>query len=192
MTVNSLSPAYVVVDYHTAFAPHRMTLPTLAWHIDLVNPDGFFDTWDSTGRDGAVMVDAFTDLLLPLYDNTFVVDGYTIYNKPLPTDVPQPVYEHRYTAKVGTGTPTGWSEAVQKTYFMRTTAFGASKLVLLDAWTNNNFGKYYTVTSDEQDLLDEFMQPFNGWSGRDNAKPNALRALTITLNERLRREYHLI
>jgi hypothetical protein len=121
-----------------------------------------------------------------------VFDYWEIWNYPDPDSLPQPVATLALDI-AGTATPLGWSEAVEQTFVIRTTDFGIFKYVLLDAQTNNFFGK--VAVSDfapEYDaLMDELTSVDNGWSGRDNARPAIVKGATITLNEKLRRSYRL-
>ena len=54
---NSLSPASVEIDYHSAYAPHTMTIPTLEWFPTSITGNlGSFSNWAAGTRDAEDMV----------------------------------------------------------------------------------------------------------------------------------------
>lgn len=192
MAVESLDPAYVQIDWHSPYAPHRMTLPTVAWSPvnALLGHTGTYINWLGATLDADVAINALVTLLAAEYNSDTVFDRYTIYTKASPTAESVPVIAENL-AVAGSGTFTGWSEAVQATIFMRDTAFKPTKLVLLDKPTDNAFGRYYVLDTPSVPLVALWMSTAGIWSSRAGNRPNVFKNVTVTLNKRLRREYHL-
>jgi len=96
-------------------------------------------------------------------------------------------------AIAGTGGGTGWAEAVEQTFIIRTAAFGLFKWIMLDVPTDNFFGKVNPAdfSSDFTALMSNLTADTSIYAGRDNSKPNIVKQATITLNEKLRRAYKL-
>lgn len=188
---NSLFPAFVNIDYHSAFGAHSMTLPTKAYTgPDGLNPSGTFLAWDSSARDADDMINALVTLFIPFFKADTTFDSYTIYTMADPDASPQPQYAATL-GNVGTSIQTAWSKAVQTTFSFRTDLFGQMKLVFLDAPSNNLFDKFsqFDTSPEAVAIRDELADSANAWSARDNGKPTVLVQIAYTLNEKLRREY---
>lgn len=192
MTLASLDPAYVQIQWHSPFAPHVQTIPTVAWSNANVGAGvtGSYTTWAGAAIDADAMIRSLVTLLAAEYNSDTEFDRYTIYTKASPTASAVPVIAGSLGI-AGSGSFTGWSEAVQATIFMRDTAFAPVKLVLLDKPTDNAFGRYYTPAAEELAIFNEFKSINKGWSSRLGYRPNIFKNVTVTLNKRLRREYHL-
>lgn len=188
---NGLQPSYVVINYHTAYGVHKMTIPTRQWSPSPA-PTGQFLTWN----DGAVDADTMiTDLVTELADfwpETTTFDDYVIYNFPDPDGDSNPVASGTLAID-GTNVVAGWSKAVQQTISLRTTAFGLAKLVLLDVSTGNQFDLVTAgaFTAAYDDVLDQLSDEDHAWAGRDNKRVVQMVQAATTLNERLRREYRM-
>jgi len=188
----SINPSFVRINYHSVYGLHSMTLPTLQWNdVVSANNHGQFDTWDNVGIDAQDMIEALVTLLAPFFPDTLIFDNWIVFNKPVD---PGPSYPQTAEALVSfegsSGTP-GWSQAVQTTISLRTEDFGISKLVLLDSASGNSFDKVLVPDTETAALIAEFTSTGNGWSGRDNSRPNSFISLTSTLNEKLRRAYRM-
>jgi hypothetical protein len=191
---NSLYPAFVRIEYHSAYAPHTMTIPTTQWTGPPTSAftSGEFDQWDAGSIEADVMIQALVDSLKAMFNNDVVFDGYTIYRiQALGLD-PEPVYSAALS-QVGTNISTAWHKAVQLTMVWRTAEFGIFKIVLMDAAGDGTFGRTgnFSAISPFSVLHNLVVDPDNGWSGRDNARPNQALQLSLTLNEKLRRAYRL-
>ena len=186
-----LYPAFTKIFYHTAFASHVRTLPCKAWVFD-GSPQGQFHDWVSGVISADTMIKALVNKEKVIVPSTTVFDYYEIWNYPSEDGLPFPVATNSL-AIAGTSVATGWSEAVEQTFMLKTTAFGIFKYIILDAVTNNFFGKVLPADFDPayDDLMAELTAETNGWSGRDNARPSIVKQATITLNDKLRRSYHL-
>lgn len=190
---NSLSPAFVRLFYHSEFASHTMTLPTTAWNdVISVGGHGQFDAWSGGGRDADDMIKDLVDKLKAFFDASVIFDNYIIYTK-ADAEAPELPVTGNSLAVVGTNPAPGWFKAVQATWSFRTTAFGDSKLTLLDAASGDDFDKITNITgiTAAEALRDEWQFDGNGWSGRDNNRPTTFVQIAYTLNEKLRREYNM-
>lgn len=187
---NSLSPAFVVINYHSSRGAHLMTLPTVAWSSGLgTNGKGGYIAWDTNPIDAEDMITAFATAAADLAATTIVMDGYTIFTKSSPTAPNLPVASGTLAL---TGTDTNAEQpAGQFTASFRTTDIGRAKITLLDFHSFHSFLKARPadVSVDEQALFTQFTDISNAWSGRDGARPQTFISGTYTLNEKLRREY---
>ena len=151
MTTHDLSPAFVVVDYVSPYAAHKMTIPTRAWTAGGAHGFGTYEAWDTSTVEADDMINAFIDDLAKLFDGGVRFPQVTIFTK---ADAVSPAIPRALvvpTTTVGIdGTP-GWTVAVQFDFTFFDTAFNAAKLVLLDAASNNNFARRIssTLSADE-------------------------------------------
>jgi hypothetical protein len=189
---NSLYPAYVKLDYHSAYGLHSAILPTRAWSPGSPGSSGTFDSWNSTPVVAATMIAAMVDLIKPFYLATAGFDLYTIYTLEDEFSPAHPRFSDELT-DVGTSTETEWAKAVQTTFSMRTDLFGIAKLVLLDAPAAGGFDRItsFGASPEAQAIVDEFADPDNAWAGRDGGRIDNLIKITYTLNEKLRKEYRM-
>lgn len=186
---NFLGPYWVQINYHGAAAPHTMTVPTKNW-----NPGagfGTFDTWASGTIAAETMIEALVDELTAFFNGDTAFDNWVIYKQLLVADQPQPVMSGVFTAMVGTDISGDWAGAVEVMIIARTAAFGLAKLALLDAVSGNDFNPILVPTPAIDAVLTEWTSDANGWSGRDNSRPNIFLKATVNLNQKLRKEYRL-
>lgn len=195
MAPNSLYPAYVQIDYHTVYAPHKAIIPTRAWFpTSITGSLGSYEGWNSTPVDAEDMVNALVDALKPYYLGTTVFDlvtVFTIANELAPIAIPRASVA---LTQVGTSTATVPSKAVQNVFTFRTEEAHILKLYLLDAPViGGNFDRSArgTWTANEIAIESELKADGNAWAGRDGAQVSSGIAITKTLNEKLRREYRM-
>lgn len=192
MAANSLYPSFVRIFYHSQFGSHVMTLPTLQYSSAAIGTLGEFATWDAGSTDADEMINALVDDIAGLYvEDETTFDNYEIFNMATPTS--DPTWQYGGTLGV-TGTlasAVGWREAVQCTYTFRTSLGGIARLVLLDRPTENVFARLTTLSAPEALIATELGSTARGWAGRDGGQFAVFKNQTITLNERLRREYGL-
>jgi hypothetical protein len=189
MAEGSLVPAFVEINYHSAYAPHKMTIPTLNW-----NPGGTagdFETWAAGTIPADDMVEELIDLMKVFFPATVTFDSYIIYTKAAVEDPSIPRYA-KSIAVVGTNATPGNSKAVQATWTVKCTDGSVAKIVMLDVGNNNSFVKVTqaTVGADGLAFLAAWFASTNGWSGRKNFQPYFYLQTAYTLNEALRRQYH--
>lgn len=186
----SIAPAFVEYEYSGTFGPHSMRLPVREWNPTGPSGDmGGFPRWsDDTNIDAEAMIDALAALFAPFYTASFAFTRATIYTLATPSSDPQPQVSKTLNVD-GTELTPGWMQAVQFTISARTTLFGVAKLVLLDVDSTNSFAKITSLGEKAilDDLLNEWFDTDNAWSGRDGGRPASLISATTTLNEALRR-----
>lgn len=192
MAPNSLSPAFGVMEYTTAYGTHKQTIPTVAWNAGIgENGYGGYLGWDTTTPNDAL--DMWTDLatlIAAFHLATTTFNIVTIFTQDdadsrafpqmiIPLDID------------GTNVGTGIAKAVQQTWNMRSTAFGHFKLVTLDAPIGTNFTKVLAASfgTPDNNLVGELTDQTKGWSARDNHPIAVAISKTLTLNDKLRREY---
>ncbi len=193
MAPNSLSPASVVIAYHTEFGAHRMTIPTLQWlPTNITGALGSYETWLLGTIDAELMVNNLVDFLAALAPPTTVFDEATVYTQATATsdNIPQ------RSVAIGTpGTLVGGSfpQAVSLTMNMKTLANGDAKLVLLDTPLGSSgfVALHPPFASGFTDIFDELSSQGNAWSGRDDTRIYTLRKITFDLNDKLQKEYRM-
>lgn len=181
----SPAPAFVRINYHSVYGPHTMQVPTLAFAA------GDFETWAGGSVSAATMIGDMVDFLLPFYPDTTVFDNYIVFSQPTPADDPLPVDGGVFVSVEGTAATPGWTKATQLTMSIRSTLFGISKIVFLDAASGNNWDPIRSPDASMTALLAELSDLSNGWAARDNGRPNTFVGLTKTLNEKLRKAYRM-
>jgi len=191
---NDLYPAFVKVEYASAYGPHVMILPTREWTPDAgSNPSGTYDRWsDDNEVDAEDMIVALLNAMRPWYPGTTSFQRYTIFTKATPTSDPQPRYSDTLSI-AGTDAAPGWSQATQGTITARTTAFNLAKLVFLDYGTDDVYNKVTTFPGSGRlnEVVTEWSSDTVAWCGRDGNKIDQFVSFTQTLNEQLRRRYYL-
>jgi len=191
MAPNTLSPASVVIDYHSAYGPHKMTIPTREWFPTSVTGIlGSYQAWDLTTIDAEVMITAFATLVAKFLKTNGAIDNATVYTMATATS---PNIPRAGKALSITGTASGSDEAaVSRTWNFKTTGNGNAKIVILDTpirstWFNRVLPTGFSA--DEEDLAQEYGAASNAWAGRDDLQPLNVRGITMDLNDKLQRMY---
>lgn len=193
MAPNSLSPASLVISYHTSFSAHKMTIPTLDWlPTNITGALGSYQAWDLSTIDAEVMVNALVDLLAVLVPASTVFDTATVYTQATPTSDNIP----RRQVAIGTvGTNGGgdFPQAVSCTLNFKTLGNGDCKLVLLDVPLGSSgfVALHPPFATGFSDIETEFIAVTNAWSGRDDTRPSVLRKVTFDLNDKLQKQYRM-
>jgi hypothetical protein len=193
MTAFSLSPAFVVVNYHSPFAPHKMTLPTLAWSsLGGTHGEGGYTAWDEvTNRDADDMIKDLVTALADVMPDDTTFDDYIIYTK---ADAHAANIPQRAGPLAITGTLTGaYPPATQATWSFRTAAFNHFKLVTLDTQPPSDFARIEAAdwSVDQNAVRTQLESDGNAWAARDGTQIATAIRITFTLNEKLRRAYRL-
>lgn len=189
---NFRGPYFWQINSHSAFGLHSMQQSLFGWDA---GAGGMGDLQTSVGGtvDAITFVNSFVDKLTPFFPTTYFFDSVQIYRQLLETDIPQPVAGASLGAIPGESAAGTWTKAVQETITWRTAGFGLFKLVLLDAESNDDYNPVVSASADASLLaLHNFVTASTtAISGRDNTKPSVFIRLTKTLNEKLRKQYHL-
>lgn len=192
MSPNSLSPASVVIDYHSAYAPHKMTLPTRAWFPTSITGDlGSYEPWFGASIDAEAMILALCDVIKPFIKSNGAIDYATVYTQATPTS-PNIPRAGKALSITGTSAASQDEAAVSATWNFKTSGNGNAKIVILDTpvrstWFNRVLPADFVTA--EQDLADEYTLNTNAWSGRDDQDITVCRSLTWDLNDKLQRMY---
>jgi hypothetical protein len=194
MAEHSLFPTSVALRYHNNFAPHVMTIPLNEWSpISSGHGAGTLKNWNDVQIDVIDFMDDFIDLLLPFFYTDSHFDNYTIYTYEDADAPARPQVDVGLTAKTGTGGT--YIPATQANYMFRTGAFGYLKITMLDVVASAQFLPVSSFPSPAYDTtiaLAAFVtNNVNAIRGRDQSKPQFLKKITYTLNEKLRRSYRL-
>jgi hypothetical protein len=191
MAPNTLSPASLVIDYHSAYAPHKMTIPTKEWFpTSITGSLGSYLAWDTTPVDAEVMVLALIDLLKVFMKTNAAFDRVTMYTK---ADATAPNIPRAGLAIAVAGVAaTGNEAAVSATWNFKTSGNGNARLTLLDTpipgtWFNRILTADFN--SDQNAVATEFGSSSNAWAGRDDNQIQVVSSITYDLNDKLQRMY---
>lgn len=189
----SLSPGYWVLRTRSQYAAHTQTIPTrlpsfTAFGIDNIS----YPSWAGGSVSASDMLTDYLAKLADCHPDTTTFDLLEIFSQPTPDDFPQLIAVEAI-GSVGADETTGWDEATQVTLTGKDTNGSDARLILLDVHTNNNFGRFSlaSITTAYKDLWAVIADEDNAFSSRKGFRPDALIQQSITLNEKLRREYHL-
>jgi hypothetical protein len=193
MTVHTLFPAYVVMDYHSTKASHKMTLPTRAWNsLAGTGGQGGFEAWDASDRDAIDMVTDLATKIVDYYPAEVTFDKWTIYTLASEGAQPLPRAGGVFTSLDGGAVTPGWWQAVQGTVTAYDTAFNTAKLTLLDVSSLGSFGEVPFGSLDAKIVafFNEWIDAGNAWASRAGFKPDVFRTWNVTLNNALYNQYN--
>ena len=193
MTRYETYPSFIQIGYQSAESRHVQTLCTRQWNsLGGTRGAGGYTAWDGSNRDALDMIEDVTaDMALMLGLDSLITD-WTIFNW-LSTTGPIVPVAAGTLAVAGADTTAGWTPAVQATYTFFDSAFLPAKVVVLDAASNNDFGRVPagSLTSAQAQLPGGFIADSNAWASRAGNQPTVIRQLSFTLNRKLRKKYHL-
>lgn len=194
MAQNSLSPAFVRINYASPWGSHVMTVPSVPLITGAYAPTGY--AFQLRGAALPVAVDDavtdFVNVLKPLFYNGVNFSDAVVYSQPTPSDIPQPVASFPLDI-TGTATFGLIRKAVQMTFTWRADDFTLFKLVLLDGEMNTSdkatYPGYYGAAGT---ALDDYVTSDTTWlASRGGGRPTTFLQVSVTLNEKLRRSYNL-
>lgn len=191
MAENALSPAFVKINYQTAFGSHSQTIPTVPYILpDIGNISGQFDLRGAAlSTPAGDAIEEFVNLEKVYFPASTTFIDYTIFTQADATSVATP----RYSAPLGivgtAGVPI-WTKATQATLTFRTEEFGLFKLVWLD-FAADTFDRIASLAGRAglAAIVNYVTADVSWMSGRDDARPTTWLQMSTTLNERLRRAY---
>lgn len=194
MTLHSRSPAFVVLDYHTPYAPHKQQFCIRDWFpVSSGHDMGTVTAADASVVDLKNMIDQLLGTMSVFVLPDTVWDLATIYTQAAATGPAFPQANYVPT-QLGTSVGAAPRKATEITVVMRTTAFNIVKAVLLDCPVSVNFEQKLpgAFSAADQAFVDEFGAVNNGWVGQDGNKPNTAVRITYNLNQKLRKEYRMV
>lgn len=186
----SLFPSYFKLYYTSAFGVHVQTVPTTQWSPS-ASPYGEFEAWSGGVADAETMIDAFVTAEADFFPTTVNFNTWEIYNFPDEDSLPLLVAAKNIDVD-GTVVSPGNAQATQATWTFKTTLGNVFRIQQMDVAV----GSFAKITSaatsvDQIAFIGLVTDEDAGFSGRDNARPLLFRQISYTLNEKLRREYHL-
>ena len=194
MTEYGLDPAYIRLDYHSAYGPHTAIIKTLPWlPSSITGSMGSYVSWSTAPVDAEAMIDAQINLMKVFLKPDSSFDLATIYTKASPTAL-SVVEAVKSLGVAGTSAAGGVSKAVQATFNFKTTIAGNTKLVFLDyPHGTGDFNKQTFVDFSPAAiaLFTNMADVTNAWAGRDNHRISSFVSVTNTLNEKLRKAYKM-
>ena len=194
MAENSLYPAYLVIDYSSSYAPHKMTLPIHSWEntgLDSHALGGSTD-WDDIALDVEDVMDDFIPLLAACFQDSVNFNAVSVFT--LETKDSPPLFRASkpYSA-VGTNASTAANKAYQTSYNFLDTEGAKFRLTFLDApivGYDRTVG-LTALTAAEQAVLAAIANTGYMFASRNGQRINTFRSRTTTLNEKLRRAYRM-
>lgn len=192
---NSLSPAFVRINYVTVYGPHVMTIPSVAINPDVAQaPSGYEFVLRGLALPVEVdeAVNDFVAILLNFYPPSATFVDYTLFSQPTPEDLPVPVWSGTLGLS-GNGFVTSiWDKATESTWSFRADDFTLMKLCLLDSRIGS-FDKQVVIAggSAEADLRDYVTADVTWLASRGGGRPANFLQISKTLNEKLRRSYKM-
>jgi len=190
---HDLSPAFVVINYHSPYGVHKQTLPTLEWQSGGgSHAQGGYNSWSGAGVDADDMIQALAVAESENMPNTVTFDNYIIYTKADAASPALPVRTNHIGIN-GASLLTGWYAAVQFSFNFFDNVFLPFRVVLLDCQSGGDFGKVLpgAFTIEQNAVITQITSDTNAWSSRAGNRPNICNNVTKTLNEKLRKEYHI-
>lgn len=191
MTVYTLFPSYVNIFYKSIWGPHIATLPTRQWSP---GPDnGTFLAWDLSDIDADTMVQEYVDAIEDLFTEEISFQYYQIMNFADEDATPVPV-AYGALAQVGTvAAGTIDNKAIQFTITWQCDGGSILKTVLLDANSAQDHepASPIAIAAVIPDLVAAITAPTNAWASRAGQQPLFPKQGSYTINERLRRAYHM-
>jgi hypothetical protein len=193
MTPGTLSPAYVVLNYHSAYGTHKATLGTKEWFpTSLTGHLGSYENWNGLPCDAEEMIQAYADAMMAYYKNTAAIDNAEIWTKATPTDPAYPRVNYPITS-VGTSSAATWDKATQQQWLIRGTDFSLWKSVFLDSVAPTDWNALADLTGLTEAIafVGAITSDNWAWQTRKDAQPFNFVKVTYKLNDKLRHEYDM-
>lgn len=192
MSHGSLYPAFVKVNYLTAYAPHIMTIPI----NNVIDPDepGSTIQAETWGGSPGLIATAIEDYVTLLADRFLATTNFVsgqVFTMAALDAVPTPRASFALDVP-GTSAGTGWAKATEETLIWRDDVAALFKIVLLDVHSSNNFDRNISLGDMNLTDLDDFLKDDASIiRSRKNGRPATFLGRTCTLNEKLRAAYRM-
>jgi len=194
MTEYGLQPSYIRLDYHSSYAPHSQTIPTVQWlPTSITGAMGSYVNWNSIPIDAEQMIDDYVAAAKELLPTTSSYDLATVFNYDSGANIFVPIAT-KSLAVAGTMGAASPNKAFSFTINLRTVGGHALKNVFLDYVVGAielNKISILGFTADMLAVAGELTDADNGWSGRDNTRPGAIVSGTYDLNDALQKQYRM-
>lgn len=192
MAPNSLSPASIVIDYHSAYGPHKMTIPTKEWFpTSITGTLGSYQDWNGDPVDAEDMIMALVNHMKAFLKSNGAFDNVTIFTQATATS-PNIPRAGKALSVAGTNAGTTNEAAVSLTWHLRTTENGEMKLVILDtpmptSWLNPILPVDWNA--DMLAVAEDLASQTYAFSARDDHRPQIARKITVDVNDKLQKMY---
>lgn len=191
---NSLSPAFVKINYTSQYAPHVMTVPSVPL-IAAAGEDAppYFDLRGAEIDVSVVTgVTDFVNIIKPMFPPGTTFTDYTVFSQPGVGDIPVPVWSAALGI-AGTAGSAADKKAIQNTFTFRATDFSLFKLVLLDVPNDLGFDRRATLAGSAPHVaMSNYVTAQATWiASRGGGRPKTFLQYSSTLNEKLRRSYKM-
>jgi len=175
--------------YHSPYAPHVMTIPTLAWNPGV--DGGEFETHAAGSIGGDEMIEAMIDKMKVFFAAAVTFDSFSIFTKTA-VDAPAIPRYAKALAVVGTNATPGNYKMVQSVWTAKCVNGSLAKINFMDVGNNNSFEKvtFATIGAGGTAFLDEWFASTNAWSSRQDSQPYFFLQASYGINDKLKREYH--
>lgn len=193
MSVGTLSPAYVQLNYHSIYGAHVALIPTKEWFpTSLTGHLGSYSNWLSIPCDAEAMIQDYADAMMAFYPSTAGTDTATIWTKATPTSPAYPRAQYPITSP-GTLSMPGWSKAVQHQYILRGTDFSLMKLLFLDCPIGGSWDALSDISGSAEAIavVGAITSDSWAWQTRKDAQPFSFVKITYKLNDKLRDQYSM-
>lgn len=190
MAPNSLSPAYIVINYTSAYGAHKMTLPCVEYIPG--SPVGSFTKWEGGLITATDMVDDFLTLAKPFFPATTTFDFYEVFTKE--TATADSVFRLAETLGIaGTSALGGWSKAAEATWSFKSSTNGEFKITMLDFDSGDGWDKvtFAELAGASLAFANYLTGSTHGFAARDDGQPYSFRQISYGLNKALRRKYNM-
>lgn len=192
MAPNSLSPAFIKVNYTSPYSQHVHTVPTVPI-VAGATASGFQFSLRGLALpvDVQAAVEDYIDVLKPFFGTGVHFTDFVAFTQPTPTDIPTPVYSG-VLGIVGTASSgIGWQKATQLTMTWRADDFTLYKETLLDCGVDDVWDKITALGSSGRYFdLNAFVTAATTFvASRGGGRPVTFLQAAKTLNEKLRRSY---
>jgi hypothetical protein len=191
MALNSLSPAWIQLNYTSNGHQHRAILPCKPNGGWVAGFEPSLQKKDTTDIDATAAVAAYWNVAKPFFNTSSTLDSYYAYSRPTPSDPP----EFIYTAPIGLAGTSAFATVpgVETVISFKTSLLGGLKLYLMEAVLAANIKTPLPTPLDAATLaFTDYVIGDDGWiTGRNNQFPLAPLFLTTKLNDYYRRKYLL-
>lgn len=190
---NSLSPAFVKINYQSRWGIHSMVVPSVPLIAAVGDAPPYFDL-----RGAEIDVNADTAIrdyiavIAPFFPTVTTFVDYLIYSQPGVGDAPVPVWSASL-AIPGDNPSTADDKATQMTWTYRGDDFTLFKQVFLDVPSGGTYDKVTSNVGNPAALANiaYVVAPETWIASRGGGRPNTYLATLKTKNEKLRRSYRM-
>jgi len=192
MTVHSLSPAFLIVNYSYSLLQHHMTIPTFPSGSMTPGVAPNLLTYAGTPLNIGLVAPDIYNALKPFFHSDTLFQSIDVWSKPSPDDDPVFVWSETLVAATGSGS-TANKLANQSVLTWRTDLGGIAKAYLMEGFFTPNTREFapYPATSPELGLDTYVRGSTSVWYGRDNGHVIAPIQIRTKTNDALRKKRNL-